>query len=75
MTYIDSRSPYVRLSDSFGEIFDDLANAAIEENALNADEAAEMMLKQLDEWLLYYGSRYTFYCSLKDALKQRLCKA
>ncbi len=75
MTYTDSRSTTTKITDSFGELFDDLSNAALDEKVLTADESAEIILQQLDEWLLYYGSRYTFYCSLKDALKQRICKA
>lgn len=75
MTYTDSRSTTTKITDTFAELFDDLANAAIDEKVLTADESAEIIMQQLDEWLLYYGSRYTFYCSLKDALKQRICKA
>lgn len=75
MTYTDSRSTTTKIADSFAEIFDDLSHAALDEKVLTADESAEIILQQLDEWLLYYGSRYTFYCSLKDALKQRICKA
>lgn len=73
MTFTDTRSTTTRLQDTFAETFDDLGNAAIDEKAITADEAAELILKQLDEWVLYYGSRYTFYCSLKDAIKQRIC--
>jgi hypothetical protein len=75
VTYTDSRSTTTKITDTFAELFDDLANAAIDEKVLTADESAEIIMQQLDEWLLYYGSRYTFYCSLKDALKQRICKA
>ena len=75
MTYTDSRSTTTKINDSFAELFDDLSNAALDEKVLTAEEAADIILQQLDEWLLYYGSRYTFYCSLKDALKQRICKA
>lgn len=75
MTYVDSRSTTTRLTDTAGEFFDDLANAALDEKVLDADQAAEMILQQLDEWLLYYGSRYTFYCNLKNAIKQRICSA
>lgn len=75
MTFSDLRSTTTRLQDTFAEAFDDLGNAAIDEMALTAEEAGEMVVKQLDEWLLYYGSRYTFYCKLKDAIKQRICTA
>ena len=75
MTFSDPRSTTTRLQDTFAEAFDDLGNAAIDEIVLTADEAAEMVVKQLDEWLLYYGNRYTFYCKLKDAIKQRICTA
>lgn len=75
MTYTDSRSTTTRLIDTAAEFFDDLSNAALDEKVLDADQAAEMILQQLDEWLLYYGSRYTFYCKLKDAIKQRICTA
>ena len=75
MTFTDSRSTTIKITDSFAELFDDLATAALDEKVLTAEEAADIILQQLDEWLLFYGSRYTFYCSLKDALKQRICKA
>lgn len=69
------KDPSTRLYDSFAEVFADLGDAAVDEKALTAEEAAELVLNALDEWLLYNGTRYTFYCSLKNALQQRLCKA
>ena len=75
MTFSDPLSITTRLSDRFAEAISDLGDAAADDMAFTAEEAAEMLVKHLDAELLFYGSRYTFYCKLKDAIKQRICTA
>lgn len=75
MTYTDPLSTAARLSDRLAEDISDLADVGVGDNAFTPEEAAEMIIKHIDAELLYYGSRYTFYCKLKDAIKQRICTA
>lgn len=75
MTYIDSRSTATRLLGRIAEAISDLGDLAVDDTTLTTEEVAEMIINHLDEELLYYGSRYTFYCKLKDAIKQRICTA
>lgn len=75
MTYNDPLSTVTRLSDRIAEAISDLGDLALDDKAFTPEEAAEMIIKHLDAELLFYGSRYTFYCKLKDAIKQRICTA
>lgn len=75
MTNNDPLSTSTRLSDRIAEAISDLADVGVDDMAFTPDEAAEMIVKHLDAELLFYGSRYTFYCKLKDAIKQRICTA
>lgn len=75
MTNNDPLSTSTRLSDRIAEAISDLADVGVDDMAFTPDEAAEMIIKHLDAELLFYGSRYTFYCKLKDAIKQRICTA
>lgn len=75
MTYIDPLSTATRLSDRIAEAISDLGDLALDDKAFTPEEAAEMIIQHLDAELLFYGSRYTFYCKLKDAIKQRICTA
>ena len=75
MTYVDPDYTALRLSDRIAEAISDLGDLAQEDLAFTPEEAAEMIIKHLDAELLFYGSRYTFYSKLKDAIKQRICTA
>jgi hypothetical protein len=75
VTYVDPDYTALRLSDRIAEAISDLGDLAQEDLAFTPEEAAEMIIKHLDTELLFYGSRYTFYCKLKDAIKQRICTA
>jgi predicted DNA-binding protein len=72
MSFIDSRSTSERLSQDFCESLDDVATAVIESNDLTIDEAVDLLVKEVEDWLEYYGKRAEFYRSFKDALRQRL---
>lgn len=72
MNFTDSRSTTERLSDTAMEFLDDIANAAIDQSAITAEEGADIFVKQLEIWRDYYKERFEFYEQFIDALRKRI---
>lgn len=61
-----------RTKEAVAETLDDLSNLVLESKELSVDEAADLVLNELDEWTTYYKSRFEFYENLKSAIGKRI---
>lgn len=68
----DTRTNLQRIKDNLAESFDELALEVLDSKSITIEEAAKLLMQEIEDWLVYYKSRYEFYEGLKQQIGQRV---